>query len=827
MREPSFHRRWLAVVCAGVALATTTPASAQLELGAALRKLEHRGIYQLPRAVRQAAGERIPILAEYPADSGVSELLVGGRYRPLWLTPEDLSKLTGEQPDLKLHWAPPRRPLLDQADNWIGVSGFREATGFSGQGVVIGIVDTGLDVRHGDLRDSDGKSRVRYLIDFSRPPRDRQAELEEEYGCTSDTECAIFSNEDLDALLNNATDGDEPKDTYGHGTHVASLAAGNGLAAKGARYVGVAPGATLFGARVSRGSSGAIFDADIILATRFIFEQAERLGLPAVVNLSLGSDFGTHDGSSPLEQGLASFVGPDFPGRAIVVAAGNSGNLHTGIDSGQPEPLGIHTEVHVPRESTAEIPIITPSEELGGARGATIYVWLGFRPGDEISVAVDRGNEPWIPAIAPGQASTFDAEGYEGTVFNGPTREGSSITVGDDNAVVVIDGDFEPGTRFTLRLSGHGTVNLWLQSGGGASPDISTGALLPRGEKQGTINIPAAHPDLIAVGATVNRNRWRDENGEAFLVGRDDGSEDLAEVDGTAPFSAAGPNALGVIKPDLVAPGMYVIGAMSGDADPRSNGGLGVFASNGRCGDPDYECFVIDDDVHAITSGTSMSAPLVSGAVALLLEQRPELTQPQIRILLQAGARQPTGTVLAEQQLGPGVLDLQGTLAALQAEDSPIERSPADQSRIVLAASFIRPDPRLPLNGLLELRDGRDRVADVSDPRRLGLEVSGGSLSMAPTRLGPGLFQFQVTAPEGSGGAQLELRLTFDGAPLVSRRVPIGVDRWLAEGNPLARGGCSVGTEPAPHARAWASALTLALLLSLWQRQRGGFRRGS
>jgi subtilisin family serine protease len=828
MPKPSFHHRlFLALAGVGVAFAATAPAAAQLELSGALRKLEHRGIYQLPRAVRQAGGERIPILAEYPADSELSELLVGGRYRPLWLTPDELSRLTGEQPDLKLHWAPPRRPLLDQADNWIGVDGFHEATGFTGQGVVIGIVDTGLDVGHGDLRDEDGKSRVRYLIDFSRPPGERQAELEDEYGCTSDTECAIFSNEDLDALLNNAIDGDEPRDTYGHGTHVASLAAGNGLAAEGARYTGVAPGATLFGARVSRGSGGAIFDADIILATRFIFEQAERLGLPAIVNLSLGGDFGTHDGSSPLEQGLASFVGPDFPGRAIVVAAGNSGNIYTGTDSGEPEPLGIHTEVHVPRESTAEIPIITPSEALGGTLGATIYVWLGFQSGDEISVAVDHDGDPWVPAIAPGEASTYSAEGYEGTVFNGPTREGSGITVGDNNAVVVIDGDFRPGTRFTLRLSGHGTVNLWLQSGGGASPDVSTGALFPRGEKQGTINIPAAHADLIAVGATVNRNRWRDENGEAFLIGRDDGSANLAEIDGTAPFSAAGPNALGVIKPDLVAPGMYVIGAMSGDADPRQNGGLGVFASNGRCAEPDYECFVIEDDVHAITSGTSMSAPLVSGAVALLLEQRPELTQPQIRTLLQAGARQPTGTILAEQQLGPGMLDLRGTLAALQAEDSPIERTPADQSRIVLAASFIRPDPKLPLNGLLQLRDSSDNVADVSDPRRLGLEVSGGSLSMAPTRLGPGLFSFQVAAPEGSGGGKLGIRLMFDGAPLASRSVPIGVDRWLAEGDPLARGGCSVASARAARLRSWPSLLALMLLLPLWQRRRASTKRGS
>jgi len=102
---------------------------------------------------------------------------------------------------------------------------------------------------------------------------------------------------------------------------------------------------------VSRAGDGAIQDADIIQATRFVFEQAELLHLPAVVNLSLGSDFGTHDGSSALEQGLASFVGPEFPGRAIVVAAGNSGGLFAGIGTGEPEPFGIHTEVHIPLDS--------------------------------------------------------------------------------------------------------------------------------------------------------------------------------------------------------------------------------------------------------------------------------------------------------------------------------------------------------------------------------------------------------------------------------------------------------------------------------------------
>lgn len=777
-------------------------ASAQLELGSALRGLRSAGRVTLPAGF-EGAGGRIPLLVEYSADSGVADLLVGGRYRPLWLTSAELPAFVDDHPELKLHWAPPRRALLDEVDRWVGAKTFRNATGLGGKGVVIGIIDTGLDVSHGDLRDADGKSRVRYLIDFSRRPADRQPELEEEYGCTGDTECAIFSGDDLDQLLNDGITGDEPTDSFGHGTHVASLAAGNGLSTKVARYVGIAPEATIIGARVSRGGDGSISDPDIVTATRFVFEQAERLGLPAVANLSLGNDFGAHDGSSALEQGLASFVGPEFPGRAIVVAAGNSGDLYSGLGSLEPEPYGIHTEVHVPRESPVEVPILTPSAALGAVPGGAVYAWLGFRAGDDVSIGLDADGESFVPYVEPGQATTYSQNGYDATIFNGPSDASTSIKVGPHNAVVVVSGDFVPGSVFTLRLAGHGTASMWLESTGGASRELSVGALFPRGERQGTINVPGTHPSLIAVGSSVNRNRWRDYTGQPFLVGEFEGSSSLAEVDGTAETSAAGPNALGVMKPDIVAPGMFVVGAMASSADPRANGGVGVFASGGRCGDPDYECFVVDDGKHAVTSGTSMAAPIVAGAIALLLERRPELTQGQLRALLQAGARRPTGTVLSEQQLGPGSLDLVGSLAALDAEDSPLDRVPSRMSRIAVAASFVHPDPTQPLQGLLELRDEGDRIADGFDEKRLALSVKGGALAEPPARVGPGLYSFQVRAAEGSGGERLELRLSFDGAVLVRRELPIGTDRWLAEGRAVPHGGCGFTRAPRSWSGAW------------------------
>src|SRR4051812_23645957 len=105
------------VVLGSVLLAT--PGFAQIELGSALRSLERHGTSSLPRALLGAKGARVAVLAEYPADSGVSEWLVDGRYRPLWLAGDELALFAHDHPGVKLHWAPPRHVLLDEAEKWI------------------------------------------------------------------------------------------------------------------------------------------------------------------------------------------------------------------------------------------------------------------------------------------------------------------------------------------------------------------------------------------------------------------------------------------------------------------------------------------------------------------------------------------------------------------------------------------------------------------------------------------------------------------------------------------------------------------------------------
>ncbi|HTQ04770.1 MAG TPA: S8 family serine peptidase [Polyangiaceae bacterium] len=796
--------------CFGAALASALtiagPARSAIDLGALARS----GGGVLPNAVGARAStvvELAPGAAAPPGFVRIGATPSGSTIGTLDLGAERLFALATARPELSLAWSPPLRLLLDRADGLTHASSFRNQTGLTGKGVVLGIVDTGVDPTHADLRDANGKTRILWWLDFSRERANLYPDLEDELGCRTDPNdtngvpCAVLAGSDVDALIADDDPTNDPRDFGGHGTHVASLAGGTGLSNSTPRYVGVAPEASYIIARVAR-KGGGIYDTDVLKAAKFVFDQSDALGMPAVVNLSLGSDFGGHDGSTPAELGLESLVGSDYPGRAIVVAAGNSAGLYLGSGSGVPDPLGVHTELHVADGATALVPIITPPTSPGVTEG-TVYLWLTLRPGDHLKLGVDDRAGTVIAPLEPGKETVVQKDQVQVTVVNGVTSSDGPIPPGSYSAVAIIDGTWSSDEVFALRLEGLASARIWVEGDGALSPETSVGPLLPRAQKEGTINVPASAPDLIAVGATVNRTDWPDYAGETVsLEGL--GPPEFAPQDTPAYFSSAGPNALGALKPDLVAPGANVVGAMAADADPRGAGSGGLFDDMGLCDTLGFatDCFVVDD-AHAVTGGTSMSAPMVTGAVALLFERDPTLNQAEVKALLQSGARRiQSGSV--PEQLGAGALDLERTLEAL--DEGDLERTPGSGSELLVSESYAHPDPTWPLTGLLELRDDAGEVVDGFDVSRLSL-VAGGATTLEPlTRLAPGLWQFAVAAPSGSGGRTLTLAATFDGETVAGVTVPIAVDQADAATLPSARGGCSLvpAGSGAPHGE-WAA----------------------
>lgn len=201
--------------------------------------------------------------------------------------------------------------------------------GLTGKGVIIAVIDSGIDFRNPDFvtYDTDGKptSRLLYLWDTVSDTYDSRmigskAPVRFPNGASVGT---LYSREQLTAELRSTKPAILSPDPVGHGTSCAGIAAGNGNNAKERKfkYMGVAPDADLIGVRIgdSRESAyllGAICTwIDEVIGAR-----------PVVISCSFGSHRGAHDGNLVIERQLDQRFAPATRGRALCVAAGNEGD---------------------------------------------------------------------------------------------------------------------------------------------------------------------------------------------------------------------------------------------------------------------------------------------------------------------------------------------------------------------------------------------------------------------------------------------------------------------------------------------------------------------
>ena len=815
---------------------------AQLDLGAL--------VTQSPKTTfphyRARGTDRVPLLVHVPSSAaaqaqseGLFRLSEGvyGTYRRASDLPSSISK----HPDWKWIWSPPRRLLLDRVIPAIHADAAHANFGRRGANVIIGIVDTGADIRHPDLQTADGRTRIAWYLDLAQSaPFGAHPDLESAYGCSSITStgdlenaCAVFNGADLDKLATSSSF--FPIDTIGHGTHVASLAAGNGFSSVPPKYVGVAPDAIYVIVNASRHNQGDLQDNDIILGTKFVFDMAQKMGLPAVVNLSLGGDAGGHDGTSMLEQELSALVGPEFPGRAIVVAGGNSADLYD-TTSSYPKPLGIHTSVQVLDDgNTTRLPILVDTSAYPSS-DSTFIAWVQSRPGDNLQVGVDTESGECISPISRGGlVDSKRCAGADVSLYNGITNDPNGGSLERPAIALLVTGKFASPSVFSLTFKGAGTVFVWVQSQDGLSPELPTlGALVPSATRERTVAIPATAPELIAVGATLNRTQWFDVVGDKQQLKRF-GSISTPVPGDVATFSGAGPNQLDDMKPDILAPGGYVIAAMANLADPRQKYGAGgMFDSTGVCVDntktaaqcPDgtNECLCyVADSRHALGVGTSMASPLVAGAIALLFEANPRLTQEQVRHYLQAGAQNlPAGAqVVTLAQEGPGILDVEGALKALASEPASTNPASGGTSWMSFSTGLVHPDDHWPTKGTLHLRDA-DSVPVSVEPSRIHVIFSPGFLLSPIKAEGYGYYTFDFTAGSGAGRQMMDIEVRVDNRHIVSEQLFIGVDVPSARGEVVGGRGCSVSSAPSSLRFFWGIFGTLAAITVARRRRRLG-----
>jgi hypothetical protein len=259
---------------------------------------------------------------------------------------------------------------------------------------------------------------------------------------------------------------------------------------------------------------------------------------------------------------------------------------------------------------------------------------------------------------------------------------------------------------------------------------------------------------------------------------------------------------------------------MSSLTDPRTLAGKdGMFVGGmTECDPVGRDCLVLDD-FHALSTGTSMASPMVAGAVALLLQNDPGLTQPEIAIALRAGAKAPVQRKIGTAQIGAGLLDIENALLCLRGEVSSVGVADRSNSWLGLGDSYAHPDPNWPIPGFLHLRDEVDRAVDVA-PSRITLHTKNGVILSALRAEAPGFYRFTAAANAATAGQELTIEARVDGKRVVSVTRDIALDATSLLEPALAGRGCSLGARREPFSFASLCGILAAAAVSLLSRRR-------
>ena len=392
-------------------------------------------------------------------------------------------------------------------------------SGLTGRGVLVGIVDSGIDFFHPDFRTEDGSSRILSLWDQSIPGNPPE-------GYVIGTE---YTKEEINkALALGEIQGRRlvpSRDYSGHGTAVLGIAAGNGRASQGANR-GIAYESDLLVVKMKNaGKNSFPRTTELMEGVDYLIRQSIRLGKPIVVNISFGNNYGSHKGDSLLETYLDSV---SAMGRNVICTGmGNNGDdaLHFG---GKLENREIQ-----------EIELgIGPYEPA-----LNLQLWKAYE--DEIKIYVENPSGIRIGPLEERMGAQRWRVGNTNLLIYYGKPAPYHVTQ-EIYFEFLPDALYVDSGVWKLVLQGinvkNGDYFLWLPGGKTLNP--GTGFYLPR--VQGTLTIPATARRLISVGAYDSR------------------------LLSYAAFSGRGSSELPYGKPDLTAPGV-------GITAPRTGGDYGSY----------------------------------------------------------------------------------------------------------------------------------------------------------------------------------------------------------------------------------------------------------
>lgn len=468
-----------------------------------------------------------------------------------------------------------------------------------GQGVLIGLIDSGIDYERGDFRNADGTTRIRNLWDQSLVPRENEGEASPEgYGVGVE-----YTRERINEALQVQSSTERmrlvaSRDTSGHGTAVAGIAAGNGRGAllssnavNYGAYAGVAPESELLVVKLGNpDSEGFPRTTELMMGIDYVVRKSLEYRMPVAINVSFGNTYGSHDGTSLLER----FIDDISNVWKSSVCVG-SGNEATGAG---------HTSGVLNDETETVIELAVQNNQPT----LNVQIWKEYTDVVDISVISPSGilAGPIQEILGTQRFSVGQTELL--LYYGKPSPHSTAQEIYLD--FLPVDSYINQGVWkiiLTPKKIVSGLYDLWLP--GDSVLNRGTGFLYPK--EATTLTIPSTASRVVTVGAY---------NGLTFSY---------------ADFSGRGPLRRGggiVIKPDIVAPGVDITTVAAG-------GGYASF------------------------TGTSFATPFVTGAAALLMEwgivkeNDPYLYGEKVKAYLRRGAKPLPGfTVYPNPQVGYGAL---------------------------------------------------------------------------------------------------------------------------------------------------------------------------
>ncbi|YBV93567.1 S8 family peptidase (plasmid) [Bacillus sp. PK9-021] len=476
-----------------------------------------------------------------------------GRIVTAKVSVDELENIRQSPGVLSLKATRPVKPLLNKTIEEIGARNDLLPPGAAkdhgGQGIVVGIVDFGCDFVHRNFRNQDGSTRVLAFWEQGA----------ENVTGSSVKDGRVYTRDEINNALNSPqpyenlgypssgpfpSNPSDPRE-YAHGTHVMDIAAGNG---RGTGIPGVAPNADLVFVEpalndISWGKSDVVNSMfgdskQLLDAVKFIFDTAgER---PCVINISLGTNGGPHDGTSHVEQGIDGLV-MEKPNRSVIIAASNSFND------------GIHTEGLVPQGDSIDLHWQVKNRDFTFNE---LEIW--YNSEDEFLLEVITPDGESVGKIKLEENAKLEDDQGRTMVFMANRKSDSGN--GDNQIGVYLESGLPTGT-WIIRLHGakvnHGVFHAWIER-----------------DDRGQSSFAPPHDNTHTLGSICCGHK-------SIVVGSYDAHVPTAPI---SFFSSAGPTRDGRQKPEISAPGHAVIAAASGTVNrttPKSGTSMAAPAVTG------------------------------------------------------------------------------------------------------------------------------------------------------------------------------------------------------------------------------------------------------